>query len=710
MPVCFALATHFVGGEHAPIFASFGSFALLSLVDFSGRAASRLIAYLGLAVAVGALIAAGTLCSENIILATALAATLTFAIFYSGVINGYLAAARTTAVLMVALPLMIPADPSVIDERLYGWAIACAISIPALFLIWRAPWSGPLKNGCAMACDALADLIEEPTDPGLREAADQAVIAVRRRFLATPHRPTGPTGSAAAVAALVEELGWLMSLFWRLGPSIVEGAGPEARELRRACAGTLRDSARVLKRRKGLVSTDEIEVRRADLVDALTVQVEARELRDSRLKEDLGRTFRLRLLSFSVTEAAGFANIAAGDVRAPGALGERWLKVLGRGRREAEAAGLLLIEHADPRSAWLRNSLRGAVGIALAVFVAELTEAHNAFWVVLGTLSVLRSNALGTESSAVSALLGTIAGILAGGFALLLIGDHQGLLWVALPLTVFAAAFAPKAISFAAGQAGFSMMVMILFNLIDPVGLEVGVVRAEDIAAGCAVGLAIGFLMWPRGAKELIRTCLGEAYESGSKLIADRVELAIRGEEADLNDPVRLEAIAAKDRLDAALRQRLDETSAARIDAASLVGLAACSARLMRSAHSFRMLVLMPRYEKTPVELVPTVDQVNGQVRSWYRDCATAMRESGDLRPAVPAGDSLDTAIVEAIERAGEGHGSIHSALAGGWLIQGLEHLIFLEDRVARHADRLFADSKGEERDRRAGRRRYSTG
>ena len=75
--------------------------------------------------------------------------------------------------------------------------------------------------------------------------------------------------------------------------------------------------------------------------------------------------------------------------------------------------------HADYRSVWFRNSVRGAVGLAIAVFIAQKSGLQHSFWVVLGTLSVLRSNALGTGRSVLSALAGTAVGIVIGAAILL---------------------------------------------------------------------------------------------------------------------------------------------------------------------------------------------------------------------------------------------------------------------------------------------------
>ena len=59
---------------------------------------------------------------------------------------------------------------------------------------------------------------------------------------------------------------------------------------------------------------------------------------------------------------------------------------------------------ASLRSVWFRNSARGAVALAAAVAVAKLTDVQHAFWVVLGTLSVLRTSAAATGSTALRAL------------------------------------------------------------------------------------------------------------------------------------------------------------------------------------------------------------------------------------------------------------------------------------------------------------------
>src|ERR1019366_4571802 len=99
------------------------------------------------------------------------------------------------------------------------------------------------------------------------------------------------------------------------------------------------------------------------------------------------------------------------------------------------------VQHASSRSVWFRNSIRGAAGLAIAVFIAQRADLQHSFWVVLGTLSVLRSNALGTGRSIVSALAGTAAGIVVGAAILLALGGSDPVLWGVLPVAVLVAAY-----------------------------------------------------------------------------------------------------------------------------------------------------------------------------------------------------------------------------------------------------------------------------
>ncbi len=139
------------------------------------------------------------------------------------------------------------------------------------------------------------------------------------------------------------------------------------------------------------------------------------------------------------------------------------------------------------------------MALAAAVAVADLSGVQHGFWVVLGTLSVLRTSAASTGATAWRGLAGTVVGFVIGAALLVGIGTNPDALWAVLPVAVLVAAYAPGTTPFLVGQAAFTVTIVVLFNLLAPVGWTVGLLRIEDVAIGCAVSLAVGVLFWPRG-------------------------------------------------------------------------------------------------------------------------------------------------------------------------------------------------------------------
>ena len=68
---------------------------------------------------------------------------------------------------------------------------------------------------------------------------------------------------------------------------------------------------------------------------------------------------------------------------------------------------------------------------------------------------------------------------------------------------------------------------MILFNILQPAGWQVGLVRVEDVALGCAVSLVVGLLFWPRGAAAALGRALAEAYTDSARYLAAAVEFGM---------------------------------------------------------------------------------------------------------------------------------------------------------------------------------------
>src|SRR5207253_3456950 len=101
------------------------------------------------------------------------------------------------------------------------------------------------------------------------------------------------------------------------------------------------------------------------------------------------------------------------------------------------------------------------------------------------------------------------------------------------PLAVLLGSYAPRAISFAAGQAGFTVVLFVLFNLIQPVGWRVGLVRIEDVAIGFAISLGVGLLFWPRGAAALLRENLAAAYARNADFVVATTRQLIEGGDSE---------------------------------------------------------------------------------------------------------------------------------------------------------------------------------
>src|SRR6202034_2991905 len=115
--------------------------------------------------------------------------------------------------------------------------------------------------------------------------------------------------------------------------------------------------------------------------------------------------------------------------------GEGGLLTAGRLAGLAGAA-TVAARHASMRSVWFRSSARGAVALAAAVAVADVLAVQHGFWVVLGTLSVLRANAAATGATVLRALAGTVIGFVIGAALMLAIGSGHSAVWVALAISV----------------------------------------------------------------------------------------------------------------------------------------------------------------------------------------------------------------------------------------------------------------------------------
>jgi hypothetical protein len=316
------------------------------------------------------------------------------------------------------------------------------------------------------------------------------------------------------------------------------------------------------------------------------------------------------------------------------------------------------LTHLSFHSVWFRNAVRGAAGLALAVAVVEITDVEHGFWVVLGTLSVLRSNALGTGATALRAIAGTAVGFVVGSVVMIVIGGHGVALWIVLPLAVLVSGVAPSMVSFAAGQAGFTLVVIILFNIIDPIGWKVGLTRIEDVAIGCGVSIVVGLLFWPRGATAALGRALSDAFVTSSGYLADAVDRLTATAGGVDTGPGHRASNNAYLRLDDAFRQFLAERGAKVVPVETVANLFAGSNRIRLAAFTLSTLPDVPSEPGRPeLESVAVAGAVLrdsfASSHRWYEEFAEMLADRRDALDPPPVHDqTLHDVLQKAFDEA----------------------------------------------------------
>jgi uncharacterized membrane protein YccC len=671
VPGSFAVAHALFANGQIGLFAAFGSFALMLFVDFPGRPHTRLVSYVVL-VAVGAgLIALGTLVSTHAWPAVVSMAVVGFAVLFTGILAPQVATASTATLLTFVLPVAVAQPAGAIGPRLLGWAIAAAFCVPACMLLWPTPWHDELRRRLSGAMAAVGRLVGSgpgPGDPEAQASVRSELARLRQQFQATPYPPTGAAGGAVAVAKLVGRVEWVAGNAV-LASEVIRPGGPgPVQDVIDAVAETLDHSASLIcdggaypvndpdviravrqsTQRLDTLVTRELDAEVSMLIDPNPTDVPP----DDELVGALSPSFRARAFGIATEMVADATLEAAGAQR----VGDRRL-----GEPSDAAAHSFrrrLRSHLSLRSVWFRNAVRGAVGLALAVGVVEVTDVEHGFWVVLGTLSVLRSNALGTGATALRAVGGTAVGFVVGGLIMVGLGGNSDWLWALLPLAVLVSGVAPSMISFAAGQAGFTVVVVILFNIIDPIGWRVGLTRIEDVAIGCGVSIVVGFLFWPRGATAALGRALSDAFVESSGYLSDAVDrLTSTGHHLDIEASQRASHRAYL-RLDDAFRQFLAEKGAKVVPVETVADLLTGSNRIRLAAYTLTTLPApviepgQPELESVAVAGAVLRDSYALSHR-WYEEFAEMLTGSRTALDVPPGHDeTLRHVLVTAFEDA----------------------------------------------------------
>jgi uncharacterized membrane protein YccC len=686
MPALFALCTQVIHSVPMATFASFGAFAMLLMVEYTGPLVQRLRAHLGLAVAWALLVSVGTLVARVTWLAVVCTVVVGFLVLFSGVVSSVLASSATPLLLAFILPVTSPVPLGQLPPRLAGVGLAAAAAMLAITFLWPRSSTDALSAPAARVCRAAAAqllaeasvLAREKDAPSAKQTqtmatyAAQAEAELRRAFNATPYRPTGLSTGSRALVRLVDELTWLSGIMAESALPAENGptCDRSAHVARRAAAAVLNCAADLLDNPHTdpeplRAATRQLREAMEAMEDSATVRLPVdrpaegseSDVRDFLSVLDL--SFRAQELGFATLQIASNVQLTAEAEQRGWFAKLLGLEPDGAVRQPLRAAWERGRAHIEWHSVWLHNSLRAATGLGIAVLIADLTSAQHSFWVLLGTLSVLRSNALNTGQNAMRAVAGTVIGSLLGAGLLALVGHHGNVLWLLLPFAILIAGIAPAVISFAAGQAAFTVTLVILFNIGQNPDWHIVLLRIQDIGIGCAVSVGVALFFWPRGAGAAMDKALAEAYADSARYLETAVEFALGRCTAHPAPPEApllesRQAAAAARRLDDAFRSYLAERGSKPVPLADMTTLVTGVVGLRLAADA--VLALWRRTEgardepdrtQARAELLSAATQVS----QWYAQLAESFARYLPAPPPLERNAEAEARLVESVRR-----------------------------------------------------------
>ena len=233
-----------------------------------------------------------------------------------------------------------------------------------------------------------------------------------RAYAATPSVPAGPAQRDRAFASLPSELERILGyvtrpVTWSLSaphPGLVDGDVLAAQT-----AQALEASGNVL---LGGTPPDLVGLQTARLAnrlalnrwaaDALQAGSQPEEVLAGFDAGNLQHVVALQVLALGANALLTMGHPLPDQLQLPLAIPRE-----GGAGGVARRIGETVRTHVHPRSSVFQNSLRVAIGLALAVLLSRTLQVEHAFWVVLGTLSAVRCSALATGRTTVQALVGT---------------------------------------------------------------------------------------------------------------------------------------------------------------------------------------------------------------------------------------------------------------------------------------------------------------
>jgi uncharacterized membrane protein YccC len=521
--VAFYFSLYVLDDTQMATFAAFGCIALGALSEVTGEPWERTKTY-GIALLAGiGLVSLGTVLAVTTWAAVAGMLVVGFVIAYAGVGGPRVVGAANGLQLLYILPSFPPYLPDALGSRLIGLVLAVGLLTIADRVLWPPPVPTPFRHRLAAAIHAVRDrlvaLLESNGDRHAPAQSDaQGAIGLRLSSIPPLERPTGPGRRDRAAMEATTLLRGLEARAAALTELTEQSHGAaahaEGMHLLSVTAASLGQSAEALNGHSDAPSDGHgPEPDAAPVEAALAEYVQWREALSHPATIDHALRIRLRFavaaeeLSVWTRDLAVTVRIMQGR-RVPKSSATSIAEPFWYANRSAPMLWFMRFRgHFTPRSVFFQNAVRLAVGLAAARLVAGVLDLSHGFWLLLATLTLMRTSVATTRAAVVPAFLGTIAGGLVAALVLALAGADSTVYEVAFPFVMVLALAAGPLIGTVAGQAMFTLLVAMLFAQMAPVSWRLAEVRILDVVLGGLLGAVVGLLVWPRGATgEMRRT------------------------------------------------------------------------------------------------------------------------------------------------------------------------------------------------------------
>ena len=680
-PVGLALALYVFDDTDGVVFTLFGIVGLLVNADFAGSAAQRLASYLTTGVAGSVVLVIGWAISPTTWMAVTATVLVAFLLSFLNLLRGPIAVGTPAVMLIYVVAVSLESGPGDLGPYLGGWWLAVAVSTATALLLLPRSRRADVRKALAEVFSTAARgtermwLSASPAAPDDAFADLPAAVAeVNRLYNGQPYRTWGLTRRDQALTLIVDMANdmqlVLRDAFVPRAVFLPSATLPAVQALARAIVASLDDLAADMLDPRRIPDVTAIDHARNDLLVALEAWVleQAHGGRPSaEISEEVAGNHGLRILGLLVEQIVQVARNANG-APAQDTTSHLPVPVLHR--------STLLLSQLHFSSPWLRNSLRSSLGLGLAVLVVQLTGVEKGFWVLLGVISILRFDAVGTRSFAWRAIAGTALGVVVASAILAVVGDQEWVLWILLPVATFLAAWAAVAIGFTSGQFAFSMMILFALGIVNwPPQPALAIVRLEDIALGAGVAIVVGVLLWPRGAVGHLRREVSIALRAAADYLAAAIDVTLdRVDEATIEERRRTaieSAQRASETYDVSLMQR---------------GPAEDLRPWTRAVASSYLLVSTGRIVATMGQTHPNVHQHSAlmealaQARDELTDHWDAVADEADGSAPVPSGSRAPTPVppprivMEHIDTTADARALIVSIWTVDW-VHHLDHL-----------------------------------